>query len=168
MTAPPDGTRPLQGSAGLRTLARLSLRLAYPSLRVYWLLAGTRIHGVQCVISRDDEVLLVRHSYGDRRRWELPGGAVKRNEQPREAAVREMREELGIEVRDWRSLGDVSIIVDRRRGTLCCFATSADGLEPQIDEVEIEELGWFRTDALPARRGRHVAKVVALAKGAPS
>jgi 8-oxo-dGTP pyrophosphatase MutT (NUDIX family) len=158
----------LQGSAGLRALARLGLRAAYPSLRVYWLLTGTRIHGVQCVISRDDEVLLVRHTYGDRRRWELPGGAVKRHEQPRDAAVREVREELGIEIREWRSLGDVSVQVDRRRGTLCCFATHADGLEPQIDEVEIEELGWFRSDALPARRGLHVAKVVALAKGAAS
>lgn len=157
---------PLRTSSGLRTLARLGLRLGYPSLRVYWFLAGTRIHGVQCVISRDDQVLLVRHSYGDRRRWELPGGAVKRNEQPRDAAVREMREELGIEVRDWRAVGEVSIRVDRRQGTLCCFATSADGLEPQIDEVEIEELGWFHRDALPARRGRHVARVVALARRA--
>jgi 8-oxo-dGTP pyrophosphatase MutT (NUDIX family) len=156
----------LQQSPGLRALARLGLRLAYPSLRLYWFLARTRIYGVQCVISRDEEVLLVRHSYGDRRRWELPGGAVKRNEQPREAAVREVREELGIELREWRSLGDVSVHVDRRSGTLCCFATRVDGLDPQIDEVEIEELGWFRRDALPARRGLHVATVVALAKRA--
>jgi 8-oxo-dGTP pyrophosphatase MutT (NUDIX family) len=150
----------------LRALARLGLRLVYPSLRLYWLLAGRQIYGVQCVISRDEEVLLVRHTYGDRRRWELPGGAIKRNEQPRDAAVREVREELGIELRELRSLGDVSTHLDGRRGTLCCFATRVDGLDPQIDEVEIEELGWFRRDALPAHRGMHVATVVALAKRA--
>jgi 8-oxo-dGTP pyrophosphatase MutT (NUDIX family) len=156
----------LEQSPGLRALARLGLRLAYPSLRLYWFLARTRIHGVQCVISRDEEVLLVRHTYGDRRRWELPGGAVKRNEQPRDAAVREVREELGIEIREWQSLGDVSVYVDGRRGTLCCFATCVDGLDPRIDDVEIEELRWFHRDALPARRGLHVATVVALAERA--
>ena len=155
---------PLQQSRSLRALARLGLRVAYPSLRLYWFLAGTQIHGVQCVISRDEEVLLVRHTYGDRRRWELPGGAVKRNERPRDAAAREVREELGIEVREWRSLGEVNVHADGRRGTLCCFATRVDGLDPRIDEVEIEELAWFHRDALPAHRGLHVAMVVALAK----
>ena len=153
----------LQQSPGLRALARVGLRLAYPALRVYWFVGRARVNGVQCVISRDEDVLLVRHSYGDRRRWELPGGAIKRNEQPLDAAVREVREELGIEVRDWRALGDVTVHVDGRHGTLRCFGTRVDAFDPQIDRVEIEELAWFHRDALPARRGLHVATVVALA-----
>jgi 8-oxo-dGTP pyrophosphatase MutT (NUDIX family) len=155
----------LQQSPLLRTLARGGLRLAYPPLRLYWFLARTQISGVQCVIARGDEVLLVRHSYGDRRRWELPGGAIKRGEQPHDAAVREVREELGIDVLEWRALGEMSIRVDGRHGTLYCFGARVDGLDPRIDEVEIEQLRWFRHDALPDHRGLHVATAVALANG---
>lgn len=146
-----------------RALARLGLRVAYPSLRAYWFVARTKIHGVQCVIAREDEVLLVRHTYGDRRRWELPGGAIKRGESARDAATREVREELGLALDDWRELGDVNIRLDGRSGTLSCFAARANGLAPRIDEVELEELRWFARDELPAHRGPHVARIVALA-----
>jgi 8-oxo-dGTP pyrophosphatase MutT (NUDIX family) len=111
-----------------------------------------------------DQVLLVRHSYGDRRRWELPGGAVKRRERPLDAAVREVREELGVELSEWRSLGDVPVRIDSRRGALCCFAARADGLELRPDEVEVIEARWFARDALPERRGRYVTEVIALAR----
>ncbi|HET7572956.1 MAG TPA: NUDIX domain-containing protein [Gaiellaceae bacterium] len=49
-----------------------------------------------CLV-RDDEgrVLLVRSSFG---RWTLPAGAVDPGETPAEAAVRETREEAGVEV----------------------------------------------------------------------
>jgi 8-oxo-dGTP pyrophosphatase MutT (NUDIX family) len=151
------------GAAPLRAAARVGLRLAYPPLRLFWFVARTKIHGVQCVIERDDEVLLVRHTYGDRRRWELPGGAIKRGEPARDAAVREVREELGVVLTDWRELGDVAVHVDGRGGVLTCFATVVDGLAARIDEVELEELRWFARDALPARRGENVSEIVARA-----
>lgn len=147
----------------LRPAARLGLRVAYPLIRLWWLTARPRRRGVQCLMTRGDELLLVRHSYGDRRRWELPGGAVKRGERPLDAAVREIREELGVELSDWRPLGDVSVRIDSRRGALCCFAAPADGLELRLDEVEVIEARWFARDALPARLGRHVPAVIALA-----
>jgi 8-oxo-dGTP pyrophosphatase MutT (NUDIX family) len=151
------------GAAPLRALTRIGLRVAYPALRVLWSIARTKIHGVQCVIERDDEVLLVRHSYGDRRRWELPGGAIKRGEDALAAVLREVHEELGVDLDALRELGDVTIRVDGRAGTLTCFATEVDGLAPRIDDVELEELRWFERDALPAYRGEHVAEIVARA-----
>ena len=42
-------------------------------------------------------VLLARHVEGDQ--WVLPGGAIEPGEVPKDAAIREMREETGIEVR---------------------------------------------------------------------
>lgn len=151
--------------APLRPLARAALWLVYPLLRIWWLIARPRLRGVQCVILRDRDVLLVRHSYGDRRRWELPGGATKRGERPRDTAVREMREELGLELpaSRWSALGDLSVRVDQRRGVLCCFAIEADGFEPRIDGVEVRQARWFARDALPPRSGTRVRRVVALA-----
>jgi len=42
-------------------------------------------------------VLLVRHSYGAEN-WELPGGAAERDESVLETAIREVREETGLDV----------------------------------------------------------------------
>lgn len=51
---------------------------------------------------RHDHVLLVDPSYKDH--WDLPGGMTEANESPRHAAVREMSEELGIQVSIGRPL----------------------------------------------------------------
>lgn len=67
------------------------------------------IPGVGVVVCKDDHVLLIRRghppSQGD---WGLPGGALELGETWREAAVREVREECGIEI----TLGDVADVVD--------------------------------------------------------
>lgn len=49
------------------------------------------------VLDADQRLLLMRHA--DSGRWVLPGGAVEPDEQPAAAAVRETREETGLEVR---------------------------------------------------------------------
>ena len=49
-----------------------------------------------------DRVLFVRHTYGDRTPWEMPGGGLRRGEAPEAAVRREMREELGIELVELR------------------------------------------------------------------
>ena len=58
------------------------------------------------IISRDGKVLLVRRAnqpgYG---LWSVPGGYVDRGEVVEEAAVREVREETGLEVKIDRLLG---------------------------------------------------------------
>ncbi|HLK60837.1 MAG TPA: NUDIX domain-containing protein [Chthonomonadaceae bacterium] len=47
---------------------------------------------------QDEEgnILLVKHTYG-RLNWELPGGGAESNESPVETALREVREETGLE-----------------------------------------------------------------------
>lgn len=43
-----------------------------------------------------DEILIVKPSYKDY--WSVPGGVVDENESPRQACIREVREELGLKI----------------------------------------------------------------------
>ncbi len=75
---------------------RLGYRAAHRVRRAYWFVRRPRTHGALVAIWFEGKVLLVRSSYRAQR--SLPGGYVRRNEHPRDAAARELREELGIRV----------------------------------------------------------------------
>jgi 8-oxo-dGTP pyrophosphatase MutT (NUDIX family) len=90
-------------------------RLAYPFLRLaYWAyvgwlkLKGHRWESAAVAVWHDGKVLKVRHSY--RRGWSLPGGAVRRGEDPRFAACREVREEVGLNIEP----DDLILITNKR------------------------------------------------------
>jgi 8-oxo-dGTP diphosphatase len=76
---------------------RLAYRCAYQALRVYWRVAHPTTHGALVALWCDGELLLVQNSYVNFR--SLPGGAVNRGETGRQAAIRELREEVGIVAR---------------------------------------------------------------------
>ncbi|MFI6730309.1 NUDIX hydrolase [Streptomyces sp. R-74717] len=69
----------------------------YASLPKHIAGAGAIIHDA------DGRILLVRPSYGDGT-WEVPGGALDTGENPWQAARREVKEELGIELTPGRLL----------------------------------------------------------------
>ena len=55
-------------------------------------------------IAKDDAILLVKQNYG-KRYWSLPGGVVEPGESVDQAAIREVKEETGLEIRDKRVVG---------------------------------------------------------------
>lgn len=58
----------------------------------------------QVVLLDEGLILLARHERGNHPYWVLPGGAVEEGETAAEAAVREVREETGLEIRVTRLL----------------------------------------------------------------
>ncbi len=93
-------------------------------------------------------MLLVRHSYG-KERWSLPGGEVDQGESPAEAAVREAREEAGIEVELDHLIG-VYFLRSKKNGLRFMFAARITAGEPSAaDADEIAEVGWFEPEELP-------------------
>ena len=140
---------------------RAGYRAAHLLLRVYWRLARPETRGVKCVVREGAGLLLVRHSYGDRRCWELPGGGIKRGEEPRDAAAREAREELGIDVTAWRSLGAVQVRGYGKRTTLLCFEARPPDRALTVDAGEIEEARWFDMGEPPRRMGQDAKTILA-------
>jgi 8-oxo-dGTP pyrophosphatase MutT (NUDIX family) len=142
-------------------LVRLGYRCAYHALQLYWLIARPTVHGVKCVVTNRERVLLVRHSYGPRV-WDLPGGGVKAAESAIVAARREMAEELGIEIDGWRPLGEVRGRVGNRHDRMDCFHAEAGSRPLAFDAGEIVVGAWFPLDQLPPHTGRYVKPIVEL------
>jgi 8-oxo-dGTP pyrophosphatase MutT (NUDIX family) len=72
-----------------------------------------------------------------------------RSERPEDAATREIREELGISVREWLPIGEYRVGISHQRATLWCFRTDVTEIAPlRVDDAEIAELGWFNRGEL--------------------
>ncbi|MBV9920402.1 MAG: NUDIX hydrolase [Pseudonocardia sp.] len=110
----------------------------------------------------DGRVLLGRRALepwlGD---WNLPGGFVEKGEHPMDAAVREFREEVGLEV---TLTGLLAISLSRYEPTddwlvHHVFTGEAQG-EPDPDPLEMSEAHWFRPDDIPSPlAGDHQARI---------
>jgi ADP-ribose pyrophosphatase YjhB (NUDIX family) len=138
-------------------------RVAWLGLQLYSTVVPRRGRGVKCVLTHGGRVLLVRHTYGQRHTWYVPGGGVRRREPPLEAAAREMREELGVRDLRWRELVTRDMRVDRMEVRLTCvYAELSDPAAIHPDPIEIAQARWFELDALPAPLGGEVRLLVAL------
>ena len=103
-----------------------------------------RVEGANVLLTdADGRILVVRPTYT--REWMIPGGRVERGETPHAAAIRETREETGLEV-----ALDGLVLVDARkaRDTSFIFVGHVTGgeLEPQLGEIA--EAGWLDRDEI--------------------
>lgn len=101
-------------------------------------------------------ILLVRHR-GHHDGWGLVGGAVEIGESPAETAVREAREEIGVDVRPVRLLdvlGGPDYEVTYPHGDRVAYVTAVYQVEivggvAAPDGDELDEVRWFDRRELP-------------------
>jgi len=133
-----------------QTLARTPLpRLAH-LLRIVWLnIRRPLTFGTRAIIpDANGQVLLIRHSYVGG--WHLPGGGVGRGETLRQAMIREVREEVGVEVTGpVRMLGLYGRFRHRASDHVGIFVVEHWQGTPHVDGLEIVAVGFFSPDALP-------------------
>src|SRR3546814_8055143 len=119
------------------------------------------------IIERSDgAMLLARRSY--RNSGGVPGGLPKRGETPADAAVREVREEVGIDI---EVVGDPAVVVDaeaQRVDVIFKGRPTATGAEqvPVPSSPEIVEVAWFPPDHLPDLQFETSGALMALARRA--
>jgi 8-oxo-dGTP pyrophosphatase MutT (NUDIX family) len=152
------------GPSSLRVAGlRLLYRVAWRGVQLRAQLWPRRGRGVKCVLTNAGEVLLVRHTYGKRGTWYIPGGGARRGEPPLRAAARELEEELGVRDLPLRELASVDMRLERIAVRLtCAHAELPDRAQVRVDPVEIAQARWFALDELPTPRGAEVDRLLAL------
>ncbi len=110
----------------------------YPAAKTVLVSAG--------IVIEDGRVLLSRRKAGGHLAgaWEFPGGKVEAGEDPRDALVRELREELGIDV----TVGDIvectfHHYADAQKSVLLLFFTATRRAgSPAPSALDVAEIRW--------------------------
>lgn len=113
------------------------------------------------VIIVDGKVLLDKH--GDDEFWKFPGGKLRDDSSPQENAIREVKEELGIDV---VLHGDPKIIQFHREGVGLSEMVILMHYQARIVEGEptagrdVREWAWHDVNALPPDCAPNIAPIV--------
>ncbi|MBW2567361.1 MAG: NUDIX domain-containing protein [Deltaproteobacteria bacterium] len=109
--------------------------------------------GIGVIIEKKGQVLLIKrtnvHGAGT---WSTPGGHLEYGESPEECAVREVKEETGMNIGDVKFRGitnDLFEASEKHYITIWMAGRHLSG-EPVVSaDGEASDVGWFSWDALP-------------------
>lgn len=100
------------------------------------------------LVKRGDEVLLTRKAEWPAGRYSLVAGFLEFGESLEECAIREVREETGIDICNLRYIGSQNWPFPAQ--LMAGFVADYAGGEVVVDATELEDARWFHHDALPA------------------
>ena len=103
---------------------------------------------VAAIIRRGDRIFATQRGYGDfKDGWEFPGGKVEPGETPEAAIVREIKEELGADIKVTGFLTTVEHDYPKFYLSMDCFwAEQTDGTEMTL--LEHEAAKWLTIDEI--------------------
>ena len=112
------------------------------------------LHPAVIVVVRDgDRVLLARKAMWAPNRYALVAGFVDNGESLEGAVAREVKEEVGVEVKDITYVGSQNWPFPSQ--LMVGFVATYAGGEIQVDPEELEDARWFPCSSLPGLPSRH-------------
>ena len=114
------------------------------------------IRVVAAVIKNDDKIFATARGYGEfKGGWEFPGGKIEEGETPEEALLREIKEELDVEIRIGDLIDTVEYDYPKFHLSMDCFWCTIQSGELTLQEAEaarwlskekIDSVEWLPAD----------------------
>lgn len=103
---------------------------------------------VRCYLIKDNEVVVTKYKKGNKKEgyYDIPGGKIEEGESPKQTAIREMKEETGIEIQNLKYKGIMTIEYPNRMFIFDTFISKEYEGEPQEFEENTSE--WIDIDEL--------------------
>jgi 8-oxo-dGTP pyrophosphatase MutT (NUDIX family) len=136
----------------LDPLWRAAYRFAFRLQLLYWRLRRPVLRGAYVAVWHGERLLLIRNSY--RRNLSLPAGGLERGEEPLDAALRELREEVGIrcEARELRYVGEIVDVTGYAEDHAHFFELRCEAdPQPEVDGREVVWAGFLTVDEARAQ-----------------
>jgi len=131
-------------------ILRVALRSAHRLLKLGWFLRRPRTFGAHALaLTPEGKVILVRLRYAPG--WRLPGGGRNEREDPRDAVLRELREEIGMTSHgEVRLACELEEATDFKRDLASLLVVRDVRYAPRKWSWEVEQIMEAPLDALPA------------------
>ena len=104
------------------------------------------------LVEQGEKLLMARSRHFASGMYSVLAGFVEPGESLEEAAIREIREEVGISIKDLRYFASQSWPFPH--SLMIGFTATYAGGKISIDNTEIEDAGWFTADNLPPLPGK--------------
>lgn len=114
------------------------------------------INVVAAIIKKDTKIFATARGYGEfKGRWEFPGGKIEANEDPKTALLREIKEELDIDINIHEHFIDISYTYPNFHLNMQCFICSLKDKEPilleheqalWLDASNLDSVNWLEAD----------------------
>jgi 8-oxo-dGTP diphosphatase len=96
------------------------------------------------ILDRQGRILLLHRNTTKKQHWEIPGGKIEPGEIAEQAVIRELREELGIEVNLIKTLGVKEFNEDDYTINFSWYLAEITDGDPQVSEAELfDDLQFF-------------------------
>lgn len=129
-------------------IIKLLTPMLLPVVKLYWRIFKPETFGVKVIIENNGKFLWVRNDYGYKS-ITFPGGRIERGESAIQAAVREVKEEIGLDIKNLKLVGQILSIEEGKKDNISIFYAQSDSDNLTIDKFEIAEVNWFTKDRPP-------------------
>jgi len=134
----------------INAFLRLVATVAHSLLKLGWFIRRPRTFGAHALaLTPEGKVILVRLRYAPG--WRLPGGGRAEDEDPRDAVLRELREEIGMTAHgEVRLAAELEERPDFKRDLASLLVVRDVRYRPHRWSWEVEAIAEVEIDALPA------------------
>lgn len=131
----------------MNLIKKIIYQLSHPFIRVYWKIIQPTTFGSKGFVVYNDEILLIKNIPVDY--WMLPGGKIDQGENPEQCIIRELKEELSLNIEkpDYL-LGTYTSQNEGKKDTIFVFVIKILSKD-FTQQWEIKDAQWFHLNNLP-------------------